>query len=410
MGDPAPRPGSTPGRNRRLTDVAAAAAVALPTALAGAAVGAATVLSRRLLTPDYRMVDDVTVVSVSDDEIVLGRTPVTVLPGTYGLWVDGGAGHCRVGAIRSIHPGRGTVTRALLGVDVGRLSPGPARWDPYVFAGTPQSALGLPTEHVEIAGEPGVLPAWVVPGAADARGTGTWAVLVHGRGARREEALRALPTLHALGLTSLVTTYRNDQEAPPGPDGRYYLGLAEWRDVESAVRFALARGAERIVLVGWSMGGAIVLQLLDRSPLAEHVAAVVLDGPVVDWAEVLRFHLGQYHAPWPVLAAATRILRHPRQGRWLIGLHEPVDLSRTDWVTRSAELRHPMLIVHSHDDDVVPGATSMRLAALRPDLVTFVDDGVARHCQEWNVDPQRWEGVVRDFLTTTLSLGTPSAS
>jgi len=158
------------------------------------------------------------------------------------------------------------------------------------------------------------------------------------------------------------------------------------------------------------MGGAIVLQLLDRSPLAEHVAAVVLDGPVVDWAEVLRFHLGQYHAPWPVLAAATRILRHPRQGRWLIGLHEPVDLSRTDWVTRSAELRHPMLIVHSHDDDVVPGAPSMRLAALRPDLVTFVDDGVARHCQEWNVDPQRWEGVVRDFLTTTLSLGTPSAS
>ncbi|MFZ2515853.1 MAG: hypothetical protein WAW82_09330, partial [Candidatus Lutibacillus vidarii] len=178
MGDPAPRPGSTPGRNRRLTDVAAAAAVALPTAFAGAAVGAATVLSRRLLTPDYRMVDDVTVVSVSDDEIVLGRTPVTVLPGTYGLWVDGGAGHCRVGAIRSIHPGRGTVTRALLGVDVGRLSPGPARWDPYVFAGTPQSALGLPTEHVEIAGEPGVLPAWVVPGAADAPGAGTWAVLV----------------------------------------------------------------------------------------------------------------------------------------------------------------------------------------------------------------------------------------
>lgn len=409
MGEPAPRAGRGEDRQERLAELAAAVAVAVPTALAGAAVGAATVLSRRLLTPDYRMVDDSTVLSVSDDEIVLGLNAVTVLPGTYGLWLDGGAGHCRVGAVRSIHPGRGTVTRALLGVDVGRLRPGPARWDPYVFAGTPLDALGLPTEHVEIAGEPGDLPAWVVPGAAAAPGAGTWAVLVHGRGARREEALRALPTLHALGLTSLVTTYRNDQEGPPGPDGRYYLGLAEWRDVESAVRFALARGAERVVLVGWSMGGAIVLQLLDRSPLAMHVAAVVLDGPVVDWGEVLRFHLGQYHAPWPVLAAATRILRHPRQGRWLVGLHEPVDLGRTDWVTRSAELRHPMLIVHSRDDDVVPAAPSMRLAALRPDLVTFVDDGVARHCQEWNVDPQRWESAVGAFLTTTLNLGGPSA-
>jgi hypothetical protein len=29
--------------------------------------------------------------------------------------------------------------------------------------------------------------------------------------------------------------------------------------------------------------------------------------------------------------------------------------------------------------------------------VTYVEWRVARHCKEWNTDPQRWEELVRDF-------------
>ena len=119
-------------------------------------------------------------------------------------------------------------------------------------------------------GELGILPAWVVPPAYPAPGGGDrWAILVHGRGARREEALRAIGPLHELGWTALVPNYRNDEGVVAGPDGRYNLGLSEWRDIEAAIDHAARLGAQEIVLVGWSMGGAIVLQFLDRSPLSQ---------------------------------------------------------------------------------------------------------------------------------------------
>ena len=114
------------------------------------------------------------------------------------------------------------------------------------------------------------MPAWLLE---PRQANGRWAVLVHGRAARREECLRALPALLRLGFTCLVVTYRNDPTAPPAPDGRYNLGLSEWRDVESALEYAAAAGASGVVLGGWSMGGAVVLQTLIDCDLNERWAA-----------------------------------------------------------------------------------------------------------------------------------------
>ena len=50
------------------------------------------------------------------------------------------------------------------------------------------------------------------------------------------------------------------------------------------------------------------------------------------------------------------------------------------------------------DDEFVPSGPGRRLAAERPDLVTFVPWREARHCKEWNVDPQRWSRVVGEFV------------
>ena len=58
-------------------------------------------------------------------------------------------------------------------------------------------------------------------------------------------------------------------------------------------------------------------------------------------------------------------LPHPagKLGRWLIespwgrtitGLAAPVDFRQLDWVSRSGEITHPILILHSQDDDFVP--------------------------------------------------------
>ena len=352
-----------------------------------------------MLTPDPLRLDDTQILLVEDDIVTLGLTTESVQPGRYGLWLDGGKGHARVGAVLEVDEESGRVRRVLEGVDAGELRVGPARWNQYYYAGTPQDAFGLPSRDVQIDAEIGMLAAWEVPaadGAAD-----RWAILVHGRGARREECLRAVPVLHDLGFTALIPLYRNDIGAPPSPDGRYSLGLSEWRDLEAALLHAVDAGAEAIVLFGWSMGAAIVLQTLDRSWLSDRVNAVVLDSPVIDWADVLRHHGAKNKIPGPI-GSLSRSLIGARWARRLVGVHEPIDVALTNWEHRADELKHPTLLIHSLHDEFVPVGPSISLAAKRPDLVRFEPWREARHTKEWNVDPERWEAVVRAFLTESI--------
>jgi alpha-beta hydrolase superfamily lysophospholipase len=367
-------------------------------ALIGAAagsVGAGAYFARRVLTPDEEQPDDIVVLGHRGREVTLGLTPETVVPGRYGIWLDGGRGHARVGQI--IHSDAGTVTRELLHLDRGRLRPGPARWNQYWYWDRPRTSMGVPDEDVHILTELGPIPGWIVR-PPSGKATGAWAVLVHGRGARKEETLRAVPVLRAAGITCLVVGYRNDRDAPRGPGGRYSLGLSEWRDVDAAMRHAVRRGAHRLVLCGWSMGGAIVLQALDHSSVAHRVCGVVLDSAVLDWAAVLRHHARLRRLPTGLVEVATGLMRASRARR-LVGVREPLDVARTDWVRRSAELDRPMLVIHSDDDDFVPIAPAVELAHRRPDIVRFERWQVARHCREWNYDSERWERVVREFVT-----------
>jgi pimeloyl-ACP methyl ester carboxylesterase len=358
-------------------------------------VSAAAYFARRVLTPDRERPDDTEVLAVDDHTVTLGVTADTVVPGRYGLWLDGTEGHCRLGDVVEVDEERGRVTRELLGVDFGRLTPGFARWNQYYYGSAPERSLGLLTQHVEVLTELGPMPAWVVEAEHP---TDRWAVLVHGRGARREECLRAIKPLRDSGINVLVPSYRNDLGAPSGPDGRYNLGLSEWRDIEDAALYAVQQGARELVLVGWSMGGAIVLQTLDRSWLTGHVSHVILDAPVIDWNDVLAHHAREHGVPAPV-GSLSRTLMGKRWARRLVGVHDPVDVAKTNWVARAGELRHRMLLIHSVDDEFVPIGPSERLAEARPDLVWFEPWETARHTKEWNTDPERWEIAVREFVS-----------
>lgn len=372
--------------------------VALGSALVGAGsvwMGGATYFARKVLTPDPIRPDDTIIHVVHSDSLTLSGTPDLLVPGRYGLWLDGGRGHARIGGVLEVDHRLQRVRRELLGVDAGVLQPGPARFNGYYYGRDPQLDLGLPTQEVVVPADLGPMPAWVVPSE---HGDGTrWAVLVHGRGARRHETIRGIPALHAAGLTCLVPSYRNDGDAPDGPDGRYNLGLSEWRDIEDAVRLALARGAHEVVLMGWSMGGSIVLQFLDRSDLSSVVSRAVLDGPVVDWGDVLTHHADLHKVPAPVSRLGSALMGQHWAKR-LVGVSESVDVARTNWVKRSDELQHQILLIHSRDDEFVPVGPSEALAAARPDLITFEPWSLARHCKEWNVDPRRWNAVVSDFV------------
>ncbi len=387
-------------RLRTAARIGAVATVGSAGVLGAGAAGLAAYFTRRVVTPDHVKPDDVWIVDVDSVEgapstVTVQATPETSAPGRYGLWFDGRVGHARLGEV--LHADDEVVVRPVLHVDSGVLRSGPGRWNGYYYAGTPTSALGLVHEDVEIPTQLGPMTAWAVRGEPSA----PWALLVHGRGATREECLRAVTPMRDAGLNVLVVSYRNDQESPSDPSGLYALGDSEWRDVEAAMLWAVQQGARDLVLVGWSMGGAIVLQSATRSWLADRVRAVVLDGPVVDWHAVLDHQSGVNHLPRQITRMGHGMLRHPL-GRRVIGLREPLDLRRLDWVTRAAELRLPVLLIHSDGDEYVPNGASRSLAAARPDLVTLEPWHEGRHTKEWNTDPQRWDAVVADFVTRRL--------
>lgn len=366
------------------------------------AAGAATVFARGIVKPVRRRREDIRVLGVNPagDRITLSATPDALLVGDYSFWFGQGSGHSRVGEIT----GRTatTVTRKLIGTDFGDIRAARAgRFNGWFYLGPRE--LGFPYENVSISTTVGSAPAWLIPAEG---GGDRWAIHVHGRATRRPEALRGVPVFREAGFTSLVISYRNDEEAPPSADRRYALGDTEWLDVDAAMRFALDRGAKRIVLVGWSMGGAVVLQAALRSPIAHTVRAIALDSPVIDWADTLSFQGGSRRLPEPVKRGAVGILA-TRIGRPLTGLATPVDFGRLNVLERAQELRTPILILHSDDDGFVPSSGSRELATARADLVTFVPFETARHTKLWNFDRDRWNGAISEWL---LEFGMTSES
>ena len=349
-------------------------------------------VARRVVTPMRRPVDtQILAVDTGAQTIELERTVNTELPGRYGLFTTGTYGYVKLGAVLSADAT--SVRRKLLTkIETGARVDRGAGFSGFYYASP--SELHLPWQNVLIGSPAGPCPAWFFPGASS-----TWVIQVHGRGATRVECLRAVPVLHAAGFPNLVVSYRNDGEAPRSRAGAYALGAAEWRDVDSAIAYALRHGAERVILMGWSMGGAVSLQAAVSSSYRDRIVGLILESPVIDWRTVLRYQarIAGVRAPLPELAMGA--LQRPLTAR-ISGADDAISFDRLDMVARAAELSAPMLILHSADDGFVPIDSSNALRDARPDLVTMPEFSVARHTKIWNYDQDGWTRAITDWLDT----------
>ena len=372
-----------------------AALTVLSVALAGAlgALAAGSVLmARKVVTPARRQADTrILALDTAAQTITLSRTLDTELPGRYGLFTTGSADYIKLGSVLS--EDAASVKRKLL-----THVPADARLEPEAaFSGwyyDHPEQLHLPFTPELIGSTVGPCPAWLFP-AGDGD---TWVIQVHGRGTTRAECLRAVPVFHERGITSLLVSYRNDAEAPRSRSGTYALGATEWRDVDAAVGFARRRGARRIILMGWSMGGAIALQVSLNSPHGDAIAGLILESPVVDWRVVLNYQARAERVP----GAVSRLAMEALQTEWaspLTRAGSAIRLDQLDVVARAPELRHPILILHSDDDGFVPSDASHGLVAARPDLVEMQVFEVARHTKLWNYDQERWSSSIGAWLT-----------
>ncbi|MEI2268231.1 alpha/beta fold hydrolase [Microbacterium sp. No. 7] len=355
-------------------------------------------VARRVVTPSAR-VPDTTIIDVDTaaQTITLSRSDDTVLPGRYGLFTTGTQSYIKLGTVLSA---RGeTVTRKLLTqIDESDSLASAAAFSGWYFSDPAE--LHLPFERVEVGTALGVCPAWVFPGAASEDAAPTedvWAVHIHGRGTTRAETLRGVPLFHAAGITSILASYRNDPDAPRSRGGTSALGATEWRDVDRAIGYVRRAGARRIVLVGWSMGGAIAMQLAVNSAHRDLIGGVVLDSPVVDWRQVLSHHAALSGIPRPL----TRVALDALTRRWaspLTGAADPISWDRLDVLAQARDLVTPTLILHSDGDDFVPAQASRELRDLRPDLIELEEFEGARHTKLWNYDEERWTSRIREWL------------
>lgn len=350
-------------------------------------------MARKVVTPAARVPDTrIMALDTSAQTITLSRTPDTELPGRYGLFTTGTASYLKLGSV--LAQDATSVKRKLLtevGTD-GHLG-AEATFSGWYYIRPDE--LHLPYSPELIGSSVGPCPAWLFP--ASGGPSDVWVIQVHGRGTTRSECLRAVPVFHALGITSLLVSYRNDGEAPRSRSGTYTLGATEWRDVDAAVGFARRRGARRIILMGWSMGGAIALQLALNSAHRDAIAGIILESPVIDWRVVLDYQARMLRVP----AAVSGLAMGALQSEWattMTGASTAIPFDRLDVVARADELRHPILILHSDDDGFVPSTASHDLVVARPDLVEMQVFEVARHTKLWNYDQERWSSSIRSWL------------
>ncbi len=346
-----------------------------------------------VLVPDHQDWPlNVKVEEMKPGRITLSSGHNSEQPGVYGL--DWQAGHAIVGPVLS--ESNDTVTRRLSDVR-GYLAPGiHVGLDSHVYSGDPGQTLGLPFRSIGVPDQLGPMPAWLVPAARNAPSATkhTWAIIVHGHNDNRQNDLRITPTLRNSGFTSLLISYRNDLGAPESPDGLYHLGETEWIDLQAAVRFALAHGAQRVVLVGYSMGGELITQFMQRSRLSRDVSALVLDAPVLDWRSLIEFNSEQVGLPG--------FLGMPVE--WMIDARANPDWDSLDALEHPEDFHLPILLFHSTEDELVPISTSDKFAAELPHWVTYYRVPVVGHTESWNLNPRLYDRRLQTFLLQNATL------
>jgi pimeloyl-ACP methyl ester carboxylesterase len=287
--------------------------------------------AKRAARPTYHL----SVVAVTPATVTLSvpADPDQLLtPGVWGLQWPTGYGQVTTIMAR----GQGTVTRAFHQLTGRPLAAGAGvALDNKAFPQNPRVGLGLPFQDVTYRGPLGPYPAWLVPGARD-----TWAILVHGNAMDRLDTIKVVPALHRLGLPVLMISYRNDAEAPPDPSGMLRYGLTEWQDLAAAAQYALGHGARRLLLVGYSMGGAIVISFLERSPLAARVAGVMLDSPMTDLGRAVDHGASRQRLPLvglPLPQSLTDVSRQLERANLVYGAFAIVGVLLS-WLYLSAQV------------------------------------------------------------------------
>ncbi len=195
-----------------------------------------------------------------------------------------------------------------------------------VIEATP-SDVGLAFQDVKLTTADGVaISAWFVP----CDGADTTVLFFHGNAGNNSHRVAELKTLHYLGFNTLIVDYRGYglSQGHPGERGTYLDADAAWKYLTETRRIP----ANRIVIFGESLGGAVAIDLASRvSP-----GALVAQSTFTSLADV-----GSIHYP---LLPVGLILQH-----------------RYESINKVGRITCPKLFIHTTDDSLIPLSNGKRL-------------------------------------------------
>ncbi|MDX1468572.1 MAG: hypothetical protein R3258_04470 [Acidimicrobiia bacterium] len=255
--------------------------------------------------------------------------------------------------------------------------------------------VSLPTgdyriEQVSYEAPLGEFEAWYLPGTRT-----MWVIHVHGVGTTPSQPEYLFEELQNAGYPQLSITYRNDSGQQPDPSGYYRYGFAEHREIEAAVSYARAQGAQRVVLSGFDAGAGHILSYLRRVDI-EAVRGAIFDSPLTDLSEVVDAQitareLPVVSLPTPVTVSAV--------AKVFTSLRSEVNWKGIDYLDDATSLRKPVLILHGVEDSEIPIGLSREFAASASDRVTLVEFEGAGHLGSYQSNPQKYVDEILSFLS-----------
>ncbi len=327
---------------------------------------------------------DIMVRGLQAGRITVDATDETTRQGVWGLESD--AKYAQLGPI--VRADDDSVERGVT-PQVGMFAPGDAaRIDVDAYTGDPTSALSIGFEALRSPADIGPQPAWFIDGRRP-----TWVIFVHGYGSDRlTESLRITPSLVSQGYPVMSITIRNDVDATPSESGLRYWGQEEWRDVDAAIESGLRKGARDFVIVGSGFGASVVSAFLHESEQVDLVRAVVYDSPVLDLESVAVGIAEDSGTPGAV----------GWLGRRLTALRFGMDWGAADQLDRTDEFDVPILLLYGAQDPVTSVDTFEEFADALPEIVTTHRFEQGGHTDLWNVDADRYELAIEDFLLDVI--------
>ncbi len=205
---------------------------------------------------------------------------------------------------------------------------------PKVVGSTPAD-VGIPYENLRLAVGDGEIHGWWIPAPTSAADSPV-IIYAHGNASNLSDLVFRFQQFHDWGCAVMAIDYRGYGES----SGPFPNEQRVYEDIETAWQYLIQQrqvAADRIVLYGQSIGGAIALNLAVNHPEA---AGLVMESSFTSMRDMVDYK-------FPLLPKITPI--------------DTVLTQQFDSIGKMRSLKIPLLLIHGTDDDIVPVSMSQQL-------------------------------------------------